>query len=76
MIEVYPPNKDHVESASEINSLIESKLKSIEQRVKNLDAIVGLKDLKADFVLDNKFFETICQLRQYLYSVGLLLTGS
>lgn len=70
VIEVFPSDPNMVESATEINSLIESKLKAVEQRVKNLDKIIGLKDLKSDFVLDNKLFQTVCNLREYLFSVA------
>lgn len=76
VIEVFPSDPDMLESATAINSLVESKIKAVEQRVKKLDKIIGLKDLKSDFVLDNKFFQTVCSLREYLFSVGRRLIAS
>ena len=70
VIEVFPSNEDQMETTKDMKSLIDSKIKGLEQKVKRMDKLIGLKDLKSDFVLENKFFETVCKLRQYLYTVS------
>ena len=69
MIEIFPPSSEFDLNISELENLVKNKLKTVEQKLTSLDNNVGLKDLKEDFVLENKLFDTLLGIKHQLNSV-------
>ena len=74
LIEIFPTSQDNKDVFKKLSNVIECKLKSVEQKLKKMHKLIGLKDLNEDFVLENKIFEIICGLRQFVYNVNLYKT--
>ena len=69
MIEVYPPSTDQIQTLGEMREVVERKIKRVELKLKDVQELIGIQDMKENFVMENKFFETVCSLRQFLFTV-------